>query len=253
MPIHDWTRVLPGSFHDFHCSWITHIKEALNGGLLPDEFYALAEQHSNDVIPDVLTLSHRRSPHSEKPLSGGVLLEESPPKIGIHMVASEETAYRTLRRTVVIRHRTGREIVAMIEVVSPGNKSSQRALEQFVDKSVAAIQQGIHLLVIDLHPSTIRDPQGLHGEIWQVIGGDFGFPDRRNLTLASYRALQPLPEAYVEPVSVGLSMPDMPLFLDDNRYIETPLETTYRMAYQGMPTYLQNVLEGREPPESDQT
>lgn len=251
MPIHDWTRVFPGSFHDFHCSWITHIKEALNSGYLPDDFYALAEQHSDDAVPDVLTLSHRRKGRSEQPPSGGVLLAEAPPKVGIHMVPNEETAYRALRRTIVIRHRTGREIVAMIEVISPGNKSSQRALEQFVDKSASAIRQGIHLLVVDLHPPTPRDLQGIHGEIWRVVGGEFEFPDERHLSLASYRAERPLPEAYIEPLAVGMTIPDMPLFLDEDRYIETPLETTYLTAYQGIPKYLQDVLEGREPPEAD--
>jgi hypothetical protein len=46
MPAHDWTRVFPGTFHDFHSAWIVHLKETLNAGVLPDEFFALAEQHS---------------------------------------------------------------------------------------------------------------------------------------------------------------------------------------------------------------
>jgi hypothetical protein len=242
--------VFPGSFHDFHCSWITHLKETLNAGLLPEDFYALAEQHSDDAIPDVLTLSHRRDSRSGQTSTGGVLLAEAPPKVGIHMVADEDRVYRALRRTIVIRHRSGREIVAMIEIVSPGNKSSRRALEQFVDKSASAIRQGIHLLVVDLHPPTPRDLQGIHREIWDLVGGEFKFPDERNLTLASYRAERPLPEAYVEPVAVGMTMPDMPLFFAEDRYIETPLETTYQAAYQGLPTYLRDVLEGREPPEA---
>ena len=36
MPVHDWTKVDAGIFHDFHCAWIIHLKEALNEGLLPD-------------------------------------------------------------------------------------------------------------------------------------------------------------------------------------------------------------------------
>ena len=32
MPVHDWTRVQAGTFHHFHCAWITHLAEALNGG-----------------------------------------------------------------------------------------------------------------------------------------------------------------------------------------------------------------------------
>ena len=44
MPIHDWTRVDAGIFHDFHHTWITEIKRVLNSGLLPPDYYALAEQ-----------------------------------------------------------------------------------------------------------------------------------------------------------------------------------------------------------------
>ena len=35
MPVHDWTRVIAGTFHDFHQGWITHLKEALNNTILP--------------------------------------------------------------------------------------------------------------------------------------------------------------------------------------------------------------------------
>ncbi len=44
MPLHDWTRVDDGIFHDFYLAWIAEIRRSLNKGLLPDGFYALAEQ-----------------------------------------------------------------------------------------------------------------------------------------------------------------------------------------------------------------
>lgn len=56
MPIHVWTRVEAENFHDFHLEWISRIKEALNGGILPPDYYALAEQQAGRVTPDVLTL-----------------------------------------------------------------------------------------------------------------------------------------------------------------------------------------------------
>lgn len=40
MPIHDWTRVKAGIFHDVHHEWISTIKHALNRGLLPAGHYA---------------------------------------------------------------------------------------------------------------------------------------------------------------------------------------------------------------------
>ena len=61
MPVHDWTRVDAGTFHAFHLGWITHLSEALNGGILPPGYYAMAEQHGGRIIADILTL---RSPPS---------------------------------------------------------------------------------------------------------------------------------------------------------------------------------------------
>src|SRR6202521_1167581 len=84
MPVHDWTRVEAGIFHDFHVAWIPEIRKALNGGLLPEGYYALAEQHTGRAIADVLTL--HASPASSAPLplppaTGGILVAETPPRL----------------------------------------------------------------------------------------------------------------------------------------------------------------------------
>ena len=44
MPVHDWSRVFAGAFHDFHLAWMAELRNALNGGILPENYYALAEQ-----------------------------------------------------------------------------------------------------------------------------------------------------------------------------------------------------------------
>ena len=59
MPMHDWTRVDAGICHDFHHEWISEIKRALNRGLLPPDYYAIAEQVAAGFGPDVLTLQDR--------------------------------------------------------------------------------------------------------------------------------------------------------------------------------------------------
>ena len=59
---------------------------------------------------------------------------------------------------VAIHHRRG-EVVAVIEIVSPGNKSSQHAIRAFADKGGEMIWQGVNLLVVDLFPPGSRDPQ----------------------------------------------------------------------------------------------
>jgi hypothetical protein len=63
------------------------------------------------------------------------------------------------------------------------------------------------------------------------------------LTLAAYESGLTL-RAFVEPVAVGDSLPEMPLFLEFGGYVPIPLEATYRTAFEGMPRYWQRALAG---------
>lgn len=62
MPVHDWTRVDAGIFHDFHNVWLGELRNVLNGGLLPAGYYAMTEQPAGKYITDVLTLPTGRLP-----------------------------------------------------------------------------------------------------------------------------------------------------------------------------------------------
>jgi hypothetical protein len=42
--MHDWTRVDAGLFHDFHQSWAITLRNSLNAGALPADYFALVEQ-----------------------------------------------------------------------------------------------------------------------------------------------------------------------------------------------------------------
>ena len=175
MPIHDWTRVGDGTFHDFHVAWIAEIRNALNGGLLPPSYYAQAEQIVGPLGPDVLTLQTAGSAADEAVTgeegeSGGLAVAAVPPRSRLTASATMDD-YVLKRRTVVIRHSSDDRIIALLEIVSPGNKSSRHALRSFVEKAVEALYRGYHLLIIDLFPPTPRDPQGIHGAIWRDVDG----------------------------------------------------------------------------------
>jgi hypothetical protein len=135
---------------------------------------------------------------------------------------------------VAIRHRLG-DLVAVIEIVSPGNKSSKAVIRSFVDKAVQFLRQGVHLLIIDLFPPTPRDPQGLHPLIWdEILEEPFALPPDKPLTLVAYSA-GVVKVACVEPVAVGDLLPEMPLFLEPERYVHTPLESTYMITWNACP------------------
>lgn len=242
MPIHDWTRVEAGIFHDFHHSWIEEIKRALNGGRLPDDYYALAEQFASGFGPDVLTLQDTSTPKDDVPAPGAGVTLLSAPKL--QPTAETDMAfYRRKQSTLVIRHVSGDRIVAMVEVVSPGNKASRNPLRAFVDKAAQLLERGIHLLILDLHPPGRRDPQGIHAAIWEEIAGKRPVlpPDKR-LTLAAYESGLSI-KAYVVHVAVGDVLNDMPVFLEPGQAIDVPLEATYQAAYAEVPRRWRRVLE----------
>jgi hypothetical protein len=250
MPLHDWTRVDAGIFHDFHVAWIPEIRKVLNGGLLPEGYYALAEQHAGRSIADVLTL--HASPASQEPVparlplppaTGGVAVAEAPPRTRRRHTVEQAALAR--RRSLAIRHVSGHRLVALLEIVSPANKDRPRHVEDFAAKAVSALEVGVHLLLVDLLPPGHHDRSGMHGVILQQLEQSdepYDVPADEPATLASYAA-GPVVEIYVEHVAVGAALPDMALFLRPDRYINVPLEATYQAAYSGMPAFWREVLE----------
>ena len=246
--MHDWTLVSAGTYHGFHTAWITELARALNNGLLPERFYAESEQVAGETGPDVLTLEFDEDSPAiqtagDADAGGTATLTRTKPAVTVTQIASEAEIYSERRNRLVIRHSSNDRLVAYVELLSSGNKSSLRTLDRFLDKCCSVIEQGIHLLVVDPYPPGNLDPQGIHGAIWSEIdpSAPFSFPDQRRLTAVAYHAVRP-PVAYVEPMAVGLELPLMPLFLDSRRYVNLPLETTYNAAFTAIPGHYRNRL-----------
>jgi hypothetical protein len=237
MPVHDWTRLEPGDFHDFDQCWVVEIRNALNGGLLPLGYMAMAEQVTGRPTPDVVTL-HARPPKGDP---GGIAIATAPPTARV-IARLEKVNYASRADRVVLRHGRGR-VVAIIEILSPGNKDSRNALRTFVEKAADILNQGVNLLVVDLFPPTPRDPQGIHKAIWDEFEDEpLEVPPGKPLTVASYIGGD-LPTAYVESVGVGDTLPSLPIFLSETRYIPAPLEATYLQAWAVFPTLLKELID----------
>ena len=234
MPIHDWTRVDAGVFHHFHGFYIAALCRALNHGGLPPDHYAMAEQIAGPGTPDVLAL---KVPSEQTDDEGGVALAVAPPKVW-----REEEVYTRRTKQVTVRRTGGDEVVAVIEIVSPGNKNSRHGFRSFVSKAVEYLNCYVHLLIVDLLPPGPRDPQGVHPEIWgEFTDRPFELPMDRRLTLVSYLSDE-RKRAFVEPVAVGTPLPDMPLFLTPERYVNVPLDRAYTEAWNEVPQRWQRVL-----------
>jgi hypothetical protein len=224
MPIHDWTKVKAGTFHNFHLLWTSTLTNRLNAGLLPPGFFAMAEQIVGGPEPDVVSLHTR------------------PKATFVLTAALEGERYARKANRIAVHHELG-NVVAVIELVSPGNKESKHAIRAFVEKAADLIRQGVNLLVVDLFPPGPRDPQGVHQVIWdEITNQPFELPPGKPLTVAAYQSA-PTRIAYVEPVAVGDPLPDMPLFLDEDYHVNVPLEETYQITWNLLPVELRQLLE----------
>lgn len=244
MPIHDWTRVKAGIFHDFHHEWISTIKRALNAGILPGNHYAMAEQLAGGFGPDVLTLEGPSDPDLSQgdDSQGGIALAAVAPKVSFR-ARTEADIYAIKANRIAVQHVSDHRLVAVIEIVSPGNKIAPGPIRTFVEKASELLRKGVHLMVIDPFPPTPRDPNGIAKLIWDELDTtDFVLPSDRRLTMASYigGASQ---EVFIEPVAVGAQLPEMPLFLTTGMYVMVPLESTYRSAWNAVPAIWRKTLE----------
>lgn len=241
MPMHDWTRVPSGLFHDFHQTWSICIKKALNKGLLPEGYSALVEQRSGSIESDVLAIEEQRPLVEDDVEHGGGTAVVEKPRTRI-IRQSDRDFFADKANRVVIRHRLGK-VVAFIEIVSPGNKDTAHAISQFVNKINDAIHQGLHVLVIDLFPPGKRDPQGLHQLIWEDMeeDEDVVLPEKENRLLASYESAS-VYTAYLETVGVGSALPDMPLFIAPGAHVVVPMEACYQEAWQDTPAAVRRLV-----------
>lgn len=229
-----------------HVAWLGEMQGTLNDGVLPQGYYALAEQGAADVAPDVLTLrAPNRGPTgaaSDLDVSGGLALATAPPKVSVRGTLDADSVLAFPQRRIVIRHASRDDVVALLEIVSPPNKDRRSAVDTFVGKAIASLRDGLSLQIIDLFPPGRFDPGGLHATIWVELGGEFDPPAGRPLTLAAYAAV-PAVTCYVEPSAVGMEMAELPLFITPDRYVNVPLEATYMTCYRRFPQRWKDVIE----------
>src|SRR5438105_4811570 len=121
MPIHDWTRVDAGLFHAFHQRWISALCDVMNTERLPADYFALPEQSIRGPIPDVLALHVLPEASRSSSTATGMAVATAPPRARV-IARAEASTYARKADRVAVRHRHG-DIVAVIEIVSPGNKS----------------------------------------------------------------------------------------------------------------------------------
>ena len=109
------------------------------------------------------------------------------------------------------------------------------------------LRNGVHLLIVDLFPPSVRDPRVLPAAVWEEFGESFEPAPEKLLSLAAFVANcqddRPAPTMFIEPIGVGDTLPVMPTFLSPDTYIPVPLEATYQAAWTNCPPSMREEVE----------
>jgi hypothetical protein len=182
MPVHDWAKAYAGHFHQ---RWSGEICDALNAGILPAGFFALVEQMGIGVEPDVMALTKPGARRPPPEPEGGIAVHDTPPRVAHVRHRTDAQSFAARANRIGVRTKGG-GLASVIEIVSPGNKDRRHSLRSLIDKTLAFLARGVHVLVVDILPPTPRDPDGIHRAIWdEIADDDYTPPPDRRLTLAS--------------------------------------------------------------------
>jgi Protein of unknown function (DUF4058) len=210
-------------WEDFHPSFLTYLRDALND-VLPERYVAqlgerfrlveLSERKARSVRPDVAVVeqagrsTRRAAPPA--PTAGTITLEP----VAIPLPAVETELQEVW---IEIRRRTGRAPVTVIELLSPTNKTGDGFVE-YKAKRNSLIRQRIHLIEIDLLLGGRRLPMGK-----PLPPGDF-------YAIVSRAQQRPQSEVYAWSVRDPLPMIPIPLAKPDPD-VMAELGAVFTMAY----------------------
>lgn len=151
---------------------------------------------------------------------------------------ADHTTPPVARRRLAIKNAEDKQVVSVIEIVSPSDKVKLREFARFVEDLVRLLQHCIHLTIIDPFPTN-----SVHSSVWEEFSGKGIDPNKdTSASLVSF-FVGNHPAAFVDDVAIGSVIPDMPLFLAENVHVSLPLEETYRTAWDGFPQPLRQLLE----------
>ena len=227
MDLHDWSRVPDNVFHSFHYAWLYNLAGLLNDGALPEGYVARPEEYVGAYQSDVLALETE---------AGGSPVPEGGAPTPVLTLSPPLLALRKQRRLAVYSARDERRI-AVIEIVSPGNKDAAAKAGHFRRKVVDLLENGIHVVILDVLPATSACRRGFAADVARELGAaeDPPIPER---CAASFEVvLDPLRlSLYARALEPGRALPeDVPLFLAASRSIPLPLGASYRRAVEWLP------------------
>lgn len=225
------------AWQSFHAQWAGAMAADLNRRL-PKRFVAEAPMSlGSSVSADVVEYE---GPSTGDQDAGGTsgqgggstaLATETytPPEADLTMAADFDTEVKVEVRDVTDDYR----VLAVLELVSPGNKKEQGERERFASKYLSYLGKGIGLVIVDI-VSECR--WNLHNELVHLAerGPRVLMEGDPPLYVTAYRPVhrkrKDMIDIWTWPLSLGAALPAVPLALKGFGCVRLDLEATYSEA-----------------------
>jgi hypothetical protein len=216
-------------WESFHATWASQIATALNEDL-PPEFLAEELVTVGRVEIDIATFERSRPAPTRNGSSVAVAEPRTwappAPAVSVQAVFADSFQVRVFNTSA------GPTLVAVIELVSPGNKDRADERLAFAVKSASYLHQGVSLIIVDV---VTNRGGNLHNETAQLFSGDprLTMTDA-DLYAVAYRPVlrddKPQIDIWTHPLAVGQPLPTLPLRLTGDLFVPVDLEASYTEA-----------------------
>jgi hypothetical protein len=224
-PYHHW--------ESFHSNWATRLADAI-AAVLPPEFQVEEHTHAGTGFEiDVAAFEGPSAPDDEGDAGPALATRVAPvyaPPLPDRIIAA---AFPETFEVRVFSMTEGLTLVAVIELLSPGNKDRSAERRAFATKCASYLAQGVSLILIDI---VTNRHANLHNEMMNLMAAApaTAFPDEVSLYAVAYRPLrrdqQEEIDLWMRPLALGALLPTLPLRLTGDLVIPVDFEATYQEA-----------------------
>ncbi len=224
-PHHHW--------ESFHSNWATRIADGI-AAVLPPEFQVEEHTHAGPGFEiDVATYEGQMSPQVNASAGAALATRAAPAYAPPVPDGTLPAVFPDTFEVRVFSTTAGLTLVAVIELVSPGNKDRPAERRAFVAKCASYLAQGVSLIVVDV---VTNRHANLHNELMRLMEAvpDLDFPPEVTLYAAAYRPLRRAEQETIDlwrrPLTVGEPLPTLPLRLTGDLFVAVDFESAYQEA-----------------------
>jgi hypothetical protein len=224
-PHHHW--------ESFHSNWATRIADVI-AAVLPPDFQVEENTHAGLGFEiDVATYETETSPE-DGPTTGPVLATRAAPTYAPPIPdATMPAVFPDTFEVRVFNTAAGLTLVAVIELVSPGNKDRPAERRAFAAKCASYLTQGVSVIVMDI---VTNRHANLHNELMRLMEAapDLDMQADVSLYAVAYRPVrrgeQDEIDLWTRRLAVGEPLPTLPLRLTGDLHVAVDFEAAYQEA-----------------------